>query len=188
MSLLATLFVSFFQVGLFAFGGGLAALPLIREQVVVIHPWLTMGAFSDLVTIAEMTPGPIALNAATFVGNRVAGVPGALVATLGCITPSLIIVLLLARLYAAWRDKAAFQGVLAGLRPATVALIAAAGLSIFILAMFGEGGVSLAGLDWVSLACFALGLMALRIWKASPILVIFACGAVGAAVKLAFGI
>ncbi len=186
--MMITLYWAFFQVGLFAFGGGLAALPLIREQVVVIHPWMDLATFTDLVTIAEMTPGPIALNAATFVGMRVQGVLGAAVATLGCVSPSLIIVLVLARLYRAWRDKPAFMGVLSGLRPAAVALIASAGLSILILALFGGSRADLGSLDPVSLACFALALYALRRWKPSPILVIFAAGALGAGIKLLFGL
>ena len=71
---------SFFQIGLFSIGGGYAAMPLIQNQVVDIHPWLTMTQFADIITIAEMTPGPIAINSATFVGIQVAGLPGALVA------------------------------------------------------------------------------------------------------------
>ena len=188
MMTLLTLYWSFFQVGLFAFGGGLAALPLIREQVVVTHGWLDMAAFTDLVTIAEMTPGPIALNASTFVGMRVGGLTGSIVATLGCVSPSLIIVLILARMYKAWREKAAFQGILGGLRPAAVALIASAGLSILLLALFGGSLPALDSLDWVSLLCFALGLLALRRFKASPILVIFSSGLLGAALKLALGL
>lgn len=185
---LLTLYVSFFQVGLFAFGGGLAALPLIREQVVVLHPWLSMAAFTDLVTIAEMTPGPIALNASTFVGMQVGGLPGALVATLGCISPSLIIVLILAKMYSAWRDKAAFQGLLGGLRPAAVALIAAAGMSIALLAFFGpDTAHHLKDLDWVSLACFGLAFFVLRKWKPSPIAVMLGAGVLGAVVKLMLG-
>lgn len=189
MSVLLTLYWAFFQVGLFAFGGGLAALPLIREQVVVIHPWLDMATFTDLVTIAEMTPGPIALNAATFVGQRVDGLLGAVVATFGVISPSLIIVLVLARIYQRWRNKPAFQGVLGGLRPATVALIAAAGMSILVLAFFGEGGQVLwSHLDWVSVACFALALFVLRKWKPSPILVMLGAGVLGAGIKLLLNI
>ena len=76
------LFLSFLQIGAFSFGGGYAAMPLIQEQVVTLHGWLTADTFADLVTIAEMTPGPIAINAATFVGTQVAGVTGAVVATL----------------------------------------------------------------------------------------------------------
>ena len=79
------LFWSFLQIGLFSIGGGYAAMPLIQAQVVQNHPWLNMSEFTDLVTIAEMTPGPIAINSATFVGIRIAGIPGALIATFGCI-------------------------------------------------------------------------------------------------------
>ena len=86
------LFWSFFQIGLFSIGGGYAAMPLIQNQVVDIHPWLTMTGFADIMAIAEMTPGPIAVNAATFVGIQVAGLPGALIATIGCIFPSCVIV------------------------------------------------------------------------------------------------
>lgn len=89
------LFLSFLQIGLFSFGGGYAAMPLIQGQVVNGHHWLSMTEFTDLITISQMTPGPIAVNSATFVGIRIAGIPGALVATLGCILPSCLIVTLL---------------------------------------------------------------------------------------------
>ena len=95
MSPLLQLFLSFLQVGLFSIGGGYAAIPLIQSQSVEIHHWLTAEQFLDLATIAEMTPGPIAVNAATFVGLKVSGLPGALLATFGCILPSLVIVSLL---------------------------------------------------------------------------------------------
>ena len=90
------LFWSFFQIGLFSIGGGYAAMPLIQNQVVDLHHWLTLSEFTDLITISQMTPGPIAINSATFVGIRIGGVGGALVSTLGCILPSLIIVMTLA--------------------------------------------------------------------------------------------
>ena len=93
------LFLSFLQIGMFSFGGGYAAMPLIQGQVVTGHKWLTMAEFTDLITISQMTPGPIAVNSATFVGIKIAGVPGAFVATLGCILPSCIIVTLIAKLY-----------------------------------------------------------------------------------------
>ena len=84
---------SFFQIGLFSIGGGYAAMPLIQHQVVELHPWLTLEQFSDIITISQMTPGPIAINSATFVGLQLGGLPGALVATAGCVLPSCIIVL-----------------------------------------------------------------------------------------------
>ena len=93
------LFLSFLQIGALSFGGGYAAMPLIEAQIVTTHGWLTMTEFANLVTIAEMTPGPIAVNAATFVGTKIAGVPGALAATAGCILPACILVTLIAKLY-----------------------------------------------------------------------------------------
>ena len=88
------LFFSFLQVGLFSFGGGYAAMPLIQEQIVTKHGWLNMVEFTDLISISQMTPGPIAVNSATFVGNKIAGITGALVATAGCIFPSCIILIM----------------------------------------------------------------------------------------------
>ena len=106
------LFLSFLQIGLFSFGGGYAAMPLIQEQVVTQHGWLTMTEFTDLITISQMTPGPIAINAATFVGSKIAGVPGSVAATCGCILPSCIIVTLIAWFYLRYKKMKMFQNVL----------------------------------------------------------------------------
>jgi len=103
------LFLSFLQVGMFSVGGGYAAMPLIQSQVVEQHGWLTMQEFTDLITIAEMTPGPIAVNSATFVGLRIAQVPGAIIATLGCITPALFFVSLLSYIYRKYKDISLLQ-------------------------------------------------------------------------------
>ena len=99
MVLLLKLFFAFLQVGLFSVGGGYAAIPLIQAQVVNIHGLMTMEEFTDLITIAEMTPGPISINASTFVGTRLAGPFGAVICTLGCIIPSFVICLTLAHFY-----------------------------------------------------------------------------------------
>ena len=104
------LFLSFLQVGMFSFGGGYAALPLIQGQVVKTHSWLSMSEFTDLITISQMTPGPIAVNSATFVGEKIAGIPGALCATAGYILPSCIIVTVIAKIYL----KMAEYGVISG--------------------------------------------------------------------------
>lgn len=175
------LFWSFVQIGLFSVGGGMAAMPLIQNQVVTIHGWLTLTEFTDLVTIAEMTPGPIAVNSATFVGIRIAGLPGAIVATVGCIFPSCIIVSLLAWLYFRFKNLSVVQGVLGGLRPAVVALIASAGVTILVLALWGEGGfsTSLQDFNFIAAGLFLAAFLALRIWKPSPILVMTACGVLG---------
>lgn len=173
------LFFSFFQIGALSFGGGLAALPLIQAQIVDHHGWITMTELVDLITIAEMTPGPIAVNSATFVGIHVGGISGALVATLGCITPACIIVSLLAWLYFKYRNLTVLHGALEGLRPAIVAMIGSAGVSIFILAMWGEAAITFGSTNFISLACFIVALTLLRKTKISPILMMLGCGVVG---------
>ncbi|MFA6772688.1 putative chromate transport protein [bioreactor metagenome] len=135
MNLLFNLFISFFQVGLFSIGGGYAAMPLIQAQTVDIHSWLTAVEFANLVTIAEMTPGPIAINSATFVGMKVAGIPGVVVATLGNILPSVIIMLILARLYEKYSKQTLLKRVLEGVRPVVVSAIFVAGISLLQLAL-----------------------------------------------------
>ena len=149
------LFLSFLQVGMFSVGGGYAAMPLIQSQVVEQHGWLTMQEFTDLITIAEMTPGPIAVNSATFVGLRIAQVPGAIIATLGCITPALFFVSLLSYIYRKYKDISLLQSVLACLRPVIVALIFGAGLSILSMVVFGESAKTLANVDWIGIGSFA---------------------------------
>lgn len=172
---------SFFQIGLFSIGGGYAAMPLIQAQVVDGHGWLTMAQFGDIMTIAEMTPGPIAINSATFVGIRVAGLPGAVVATLGCILPSCAIVMTLAFVYYRFKGLTVIQGVLYGLRPAVVAMIASAGLSLLILSLYGSRSLpaDLGGIDPIAAAIFTVGLVVLRKWKPDPILVMAGAGAAG---------
>ena len=161
-------------------------MPLIQRQVVDAHAWLTMGQFADIVAIAEMTPGPIAINAATFVGIRVAGLAGALAATAGCVLPSCLIVTALAWLYYRFRGLDAVQGVLACLRPAVVAMIAAAGLSLTILAFYGQRTLpaDLMGIDWLSVALFAGALALLRSRRARPVAVMLGAGVLAAAARL----
>lgn len=184
--ILLTLFWSFFQIGLFSIGGGMAAIPLIQSQVVDLHQWLSLTEFTDLITIAEMTPGPIAINSATFVGIRIAGIPGAIVATIGCIFPSIIIVSILAWLYFKYKELSVVQGVLSGLRPAIVALIASAGLTILISAFWVEGDVlaNPQAINPLSVLLFIAALFTLRKWKINSIYVILGCGIIGGAVYL----
>ena len=172
---------SFFQIGLFSIGGGYAAMPLIQHQVVEIHPWLTMTQFADIITIAEMTPGPIAINSATFVGIQVAGIPGAIVATIGCVLPSCVIVTTLAYVYKRFRDLKMVQGVLAGLRPAVVAMIASAGISLIILSFYGQQTLpaDFSEINYISVFIFGVGLFVLRKWKVGPIWVMAGAGAAG---------
>ena len=166
------LFISFLQIGMFSFGGGYAAMPLIQGQVVNGHQWLTMAEFTDLITISQMTPGPIAVNSATFVGMKIAGVPGALAATFGCILPSCVIVTLIAKLYLKYRNMALLQGVLASLRPAVVALIGSAGIAILINAFWENS----AGTNWIMVGIFVISVVLLQKGKMNPILVMVLAG------------
>lgn len=177
------LFLSFFQIGLFTIGGGYAALPLIQARVVELHGWLTLTEFIDIVTISQMTPGPIGINAATFVGTKVAGIPGAIIATFGCVTPSFIIMLALAYVYTKYKSINIIQGILGGLRPAVVGLIAASGLSIVTLS-FWQGkapSADLGSVDIVAVVLFIAGLFVLRKWKPNPVYVMLGAGAAGLA-------
>lgn len=177
--ILLELFISFIQIGLFSIGGGYASLPLIQAQVVDLHGWLTMAQFADVISIAEMTPGPIAINLATFVGIKIAGIPGALIATFGCILPSCIIVMLLAFLYKRCRGMKFMQGVLNGLRPAVVGLVASAGVSILLLALFRSGTIAFSSVNWQNAALVLIGIVVLRILDLNPIWIIASSGAAG---------
>ncbi len=190
MSLLMQLFLAFIQVGLFSVGGGYAAIPLIQNQIVDIHGLMSLAEFTDLITIAEMTPGPISINSATFVGMRLGGIPGVLLCTLGCILPSFFICLTLAFFYYKYRDFSGVQVVLAALRPAVVALIASAGLSILLLGLFQSdlSGVALANFRPIEAVLFVGALVVLRRFKLSAISIIFGTGVVGTVAYFALGL
>ena len=134
--MLLRLFYEFFKVGLFAIGGGMATFPFLTDLAAKTG-WYTQAQLVDMVAIAESTPGPIGVNTATYVGFTVAGIPGALTATIGLITPSVIIILIIARVLARFRDSKLVQNVFYGLRPASTGLIAAAGFSVVLLALTG---------------------------------------------------
>lgn len=176
------LFLSFLQIGAFSFGGGYAAMPLIQEQVVTSHRWLSMAEFTDLITISQMTPGPIAVNSATFVGIKIAGIPGALAATVGCILPSCIIVAVIAKLYLKYRNMEMLQGILNSLRPAVVAMIASAGISILIGAFWGSNeAIALGATNWKLVMIFVISLVLLQKRKMNPIWVMVLAGVLNVA-------
>lgn len=180
------LFWSFIQIGLFSIGGGYAALPLIQNQVVELNKWLRMEEFVDLITIAEMTPGPIAINASTFVGTRIAGIGGAIISTFGCVLPSLIIVLTLAYFYYRYNQLTIVQGILSGLRPAVVSLIASAGLGIAILTFRGNStaAFNFSDINLIAVGLFTVSFIIMRKFKPNPIVVMIGSGIAGILVYL----
>lgn len=158
------LFWSFVQVGLFCVGGGYASMPLIQAQVIDVHGWLSMSEFIDIFTISQMTPGPIGINAATFVGMKVAGFLGAIVATLGFVTPSFILGIILAKLFFKYGNIGVIKGILNGLRPAVVALICSAGMSFIFLALFNteKMPINVADIDYLGLFVLIVAFIAVR--------------------------
>ena len=187
--LLMKLFFSFLQVGVFSVGGGYAAIPLIQDQIVNVHGLMTLAEFTDLITIAEMTPGPISINSSTFVGTRLAGPFGATVCTLGCIIPSFVICLTLAHFYYKYRNFTGVQTVLSSLRPAVVALIGSAGASILLLALFNSDikSLNLGDFRIIEFGLFVGCLYLLRKYKANAISIILGSGAVGTIMYLIQG-
>lgn len=176
--MLIKLFISFFKIGLFSFGGGYAALALIQQEVVVENSWLAVGEFNDLITISQMTPGPIALNSATFVGQRVAGFPGSLAATIGCILPSAIIVGALSYFYKKYKDIDIMADVLKFLRPAIVVMILIAGLDILKTSLFDINPIAFENLNVKMLGLFLGAFIIMQKKDYDPIKVMLASGVV----------
>lgn len=181
------LFFEFFRTGLFAVGGGLATMPFLYH-ISDSTGWFTHAQLADMIAVSESTPGPMGVNMATYVGFTVAGVPGAVTATLGLITPSVIVVLIIARFLTKFRSNPTVDAVFYGLRPASCALIAAAGLSVAALALLDLDAVSIEGLIQWKYAALAAVVLVLTRWvkpakKLHPIVFILLSAAAG----IAFG-
>lgn len=171
------LFFSFLKVGLFSIGGGYAAVPLIQSQAVEKYAWLSLNEFTDLISIAEMTPGPITINSATFIGIRTAGISGALISTLGCILPSVFIVTALFLIYRKIAKMKASQTVLSYIRPAVVALIASAGLTILSGVLKPEENIFPAvPFNIIASLLFVVAFIIIRKFKTNPIIIMSSCG------------
>ena len=150
------LFVTFFKIGLFTIGGGYAMLPLIQADVQA-HGWMTAEELVNFIAVSESTPGPFAVNVSTYIGAELAGLPGAFCATLGVVLPSFLIILLVARFYAAFRSSAIISGAMSGLRPAVIGMIGAAAVSVGQTVFAPDGVQALAGYPLAcSLAIFVL--------------------------------
>ena len=145
MKLLLTLFFEFFKTGLFAVGGGMATLPFLYDMSARHPDWFTAAQLADMIAVSESTPGPIGVNMATYVGFRTAGVPGGLIATLGLVAPSVIIILFVARALRQFRSNPYVDAAFYGLRPCSVGLIAAAGLLVVRIAMFNTDAYAASG-------------------------------------------
>ena len=165
------LFYTFFIIGLFTFGGGYAMLSLIQNEVVVNHAWVTAQQFTDMVAISQMTPGPIGINSATYVGYAVTGnIFGSIVATFAVTLPSFIIILSICRIYARFKESNIFASLMKTLRPVVIGMIGAAAGILITKDNF---------IDWTSWILFVGAFIASQWLKMNPILVIILGGVIG---------
>ena len=165
------LFFTFFIIGLFTFGGGYAMLSLIQNEVVVNHAWITAQEFTDMVAISQMTPGPIGINSATYVGYAVTGnIFGSLTATIAVALPSFMIILLICRIYAKFKESNIFASFMKTLRPVVIGMIGAAAGILITKENF---------IDWTSWILFIGAFIASQFLKMNPILVIILSGVIG---------
>ncbi len=185
--ILLQLFWEFFKTGLFAVGGGMATLPFLYD-ISARTGWYTTAQLADMIAVSESTPGPIGVNMATYVGFTTAGIPGAVIATLGLVTPEILIILIIARVLASFRQNKYVDAAFYGLRPCSVGLIAAAGVlvvkvSLLNLERFGVTGAILDAFNWKAIALAAVLLVFTRLVKQTkklhPIFFILASAVIG---------
>ena len=187
MMLLVELFYTFLKIGLFSFGGGYGMLSVIQGEVVTRHGWLTASEFTDIVAISQMTPGPIGINSATYVGytalfnsgaSELLAVFGSLVASLAVMLPSVVLMLAVSRFFMKYSTHRNVEAVFAALRPVVVGLIASAALLLMTVENFGS--IAETPLQFcVSVALFVSAFVAMKFFKASPILILLLAGAFG---------
>lgn len=175
------LFLTFFRIGLFTFGGGYAMLPLVQEAVINKN-WLGNEDIVDFIAVSESTPGPFAINISTYVGNEKGGIFGGIVATLGVVLPSFIIILIVAKCFEKFRTSKAVKGCMTGLKPAVIGMIGSAVISIGLTVFFPNGltfavfsGIAF----YISLAVFAVALVLVLVKKINPIIIIAMSAVVG---------
>ncbi|MCM1516466.1 MAG: chromate transporter [Paraprevotella sp.] len=181
------LFITFFQIGLLGFGGGYSMLSMIQAEVVTRHGWMTAGEFTDMVALSQMTPGPIGINSATYVGYTSvvnagyptwAGILGSLMATCALVLPSLILMIIISKFLLRYKSHPIVENIFMGVRPAVVGLIAAAALILCTPDNFG----SIDGDPWrfwTSIGLFIFAFMGQQVYKMNPIMLICMCGAAG---------
>lgn len=175
------LFMSFLQIGSFSIGGGYAIIPLIQEQVVNSHNWITIQEYTDIITISQMTPGPLVVNTASFVGIRIAGIPGAIVATLGSVLSGFILCILLYNFFKKHKDIDSISNILKGLRSSSLGLIASAASTIILIAFLGTSSIYVKdmNINITAVILFILSLFLLRKYKLNPMLILILTGAIG---------
>ena len=178
------IFLNFLKIGLFAFGGAYAVIPLIEEQMVTNTGWMTFTEFSDLVAIDELTPGPIIVNSSTFIGMKLAGVPGAIVATLACVVPGAIIALTLIYLYRKYTEIPVINEAIRILKCMSVALIFSVLLKMFLSAVLPSGWNVIQDMNLLMLAMVIASFIIMKRFKTNPLFVMLGCGLINMLVTL----
>lgn len=182
--LLIQLVIEFFKTGLFSIGGGLATIPFLYEMSYKYH-WFSVETLTTMIAISESTPGAMGVNMATYVGTHMLGIAGGIITTLALVTPSVIIICLIAKVLTKFKESEIVRSLFYGLRPAVVALIVVACSSIFISTFFVDGfSFSLSGISWVHVIVFAIVCGVYVIKKPHPILVIVITGILGVVLSL----
>lgn len=178
---LILLFLNFFKLGLFSIGGGYAIIPLIQHLVVYDNTWLSISEFTDIITISQMTPGPLAVNTATFVGLRINGIYGAIVTTLGTILSGFIISILLYIFFTKFKANSRITNVLEGLKASSIGLITSAASTILLISFFDSQTlkVSFSKINYTALTVFTVSLYVLRKYKINLIILMIITGFIG---------
>ena len=173
--------ISFLKIGFSSIGGGYATIPLIQQQVVTIHGWLTIQEFSDIITISQMTPGPLAVNASTFVGMRVLGLPGAIVATLGCVSIGFLLSLSMYRVFTKYYHNNYVKATLQSLKASSIGLITCAALTIILLAIANVQGLDFSNgvINGSAILIFVVILFISRKFHLNPITLMITSGIMG---------
>ena len=182
MMQLVEIFLAFVRIGIMAFGGAYASIPLVEREVVEINGWLTYEEFGNLLALDELTPGPILINSATFVGSRIAGVPGAIAATLGSILPACVISMILLHIYRKYRKLDLLQTIIFAVKCMTIGLITVTILRAAKNSILATG--SALGFDPLMLIMTVAALYILRKWKPNPLWLMLAGGAINLAAAL----
>jgi len=177
MSLILQVFLAFVRIGAMVFGGAYAAIPIVEREVVDVQGWMTYAEFMDLLALDEITPGPILINSATFVGMRVAGIPGAIAATLGCITVPMIVALALFFVFRRYKDTPLVQSVMTSLKCMAVALIASTMLKLGVAAIAPEAPSIDVVYSVYVCAVIAVAFYLMHVRHLGPLPVMLGCGA-----------
>ena len=176
LNIIAQLFLSYLKIGFFGFGGGYAMIALIEDEIVVQHGWITASEFADIIAVSQITPGPIAINSATYIGYTMAGIWGALAATTAVCLPAMTLMILITHFFIKLHGNPYVAGTVAGIKPVAIGMIVSA--AIMLIAAKGEAASFTGWISWIIFAGALVG----SLFKLNPILIIIASAIAGAVI------